>query len=810
MAWIILIHAVVGFLIIGFGESLGRRAVYPALVPPLITLGWLATRLGAVVDGDTLSETISWVPQIGLAFDVRLDGFGALMVAIVSGIGVLVLWYAANYFPRRQYALGRLFGLLVLFSGAMVGLVVADNLLVLYGFWELTSICSFFLIGNRHSSAPARAASLQALLTTGLGALAMLWGFVLLGEAAGTYQISSLLADPPRGATVAPALVLVLLGAATKSAQYPFHFWLPGAMVAPTPISAYLHSATMVKAGVYLVARFSPAFVGVWIWRPAVVALGATTMLLGGLRALRQTDLKRLLAFGTVSQLGFMFVLFGMGTDASIAAGCVLLTAHAVFKATLFMGVGIIDHQIGTRDIALLPRLAQWRPLSAVLIISAASMAGVPLTFGFIAKEAGYEALLHSGTRFGGLVVAVVVTSSVLTFAYSARLVHGSLWAGGDPDAETAPADKEPSMAFLGPAVVLTGLTVLFGLVPGLLDGIASAATDALVHAVVGVHLAIWHGFNTALGLSAVTIAAGTVVFLVLGRIQPALALGSRIPDGGRIYRGILWGVNRGAGAVTGVVQSGSLPIYAGVVMLSTVAAPASALIGMPWDGIFEGADAPTPIVIASVTVVTILLAATVGAAVIRRRYAAALLLAGVGYSMAALFVVQGAPDLALTTVAVESLFTVLFVLVLRSLPERFEQTSPLVGRLFRLVISASVGAVVFLFALFAMSERLPSSTSQEMVARSLPDAHGRNVVNVILVDFRGFDTLGEITVLVAAAIGAVALARAVRRPGRPPDPPPEVATAPESPTGPFAAPDAAMEETDVRRLDGIHEGVEP
>ncbi|UDY35264.1 hydrogen gas-evolving membrane-bound hydrogenase subunit E [Dermatobacter hominis] len=769
MIALVLLHAVVGGGIITVGERLGRRALWFAAVPFVATLSWLLVLSPALFDGEVVTQSVTWVPQLGLDIDLRLDGFGALFVLLVAGIGTLVLLYAGSYFPPVQPGLGRLIGLLTLFAGAMFGLVVADNLFVLYGFWELTSVSSYFLIGNRSQSATARAAALQALLTTGLGALAMLVGFILLAQAAGTASLSGLLADPPTGATVVPALVLVLLGAATKSAQYPFHSWLPGAMVAPTPVSAYLHSATMVKAGVYLVARFTPAFAAEAMWRPAVITIGAATMCFGGLRALRQHDLKLLLAHGTISQLGFMFVLFGIGTPEAITAGCVLLLAHAAFKATLFMGVGIVDRTTGTRDIQRLPLIAgRWPAVAAVVLVGAASMAGLPPLLGFISKESAYTAVLGSGLRWGALVAVVVVGASVLTFAYSARMAFGSLLAGGR-DVAPVPADERPATLFLVPPLVLVALTVGLGLLPMVLDTPVTTAVQALDGSAPAVHLALWHGFNAALALSALTIVAGCAVFLARDRVGAVLAVGHRIPSAGDAYRWTLRAVNTVADKVTGVVQNGSLPVYAGVVLAVSTLVPASALVlGMDADW-FGREEAPSALMIGTGLVVTIQLAAAVRAASIHRRYAAALLLAGVGYAMAGLFVIQGAPDLALTTVAVESLFTVLFVLVLRSLPDHFEQRSTWIGQAFRVAVSVAVGAVVFLFALAAGSDRFPTTTSTEMVEKALPDGHGRNVVNVILVDFRGFDTVGELTVLTAASIGAVALARAVRRPGRPP-----------------------------------------
>jgi multicomponent Na+:H+ antiporter subunit A len=770
MAVLLALHALVGGGIVTMGERLGRRALWPAAVPLGATFVWLLWRWPSVLDGATVRESVQWVPQLDMTLQLRLDGFAALMVLLVSGVGLLVLAYSASYFPRVQPGLGRLIGLLVLFAGAMLGLVLADNLLMVYGFWELTSVASYFLIGNRSSSARARAAALQALLITGAGALAMLVGFILLGQAAGTYQLSAILADPPSGSTIGAALLLVFIGAATKSAQYPFHSWLPGAMVAPTPVSAYLHSATMVKAGVYLLARFTPAFDQVAWWRPAVVTMGLVTMVAGGLRALRQQDLKLVLAFGTVSQLGFLVVLFGWGTDASITAACVLLLAHAAFKAALFMSVGVVDHQLGTRDVRELPRLGwRWPGLTLTSGVAAASMAGIPLTLGFISKEGAYEALLHGHGVAAAVAVATVVGASVLTFGYSAWLVFGMAVGGGRADVAEPDESARPSAWFLAPGFLLAALTLLTGVVPRLLDGIVSGASDALSPGAPAAHLAIWHGVNAALGLSALTIALGLVLFLQRGAVAGVLSFGRHVPSGSTVYLWVLRAVNRLADRVTGIVQNGSLPVYAGVILATTTLVPALALLsGLTWD-VFRPDDSRSSTLIASVVIVAILVAAAVTAAGIRRRYAAALLLAGVGYSMAGLFVVQGAPDLALTTVAVESLFTILFVLVLRSLPDQFEQSLTRGGRLLRGVVAAVVGSVVFVFALVASGERLPSNTSAEMIDRALPEGHGRNVVNVILVDFRGFDTLGELTVLAAASIGAVALARAVRRPGRPP-----------------------------------------
>lgn len=779
MIVLLALHAVVGLALFPTGARLGRRSFLLAIVPPAATLVWLGARLARIVDGDPLVERISWAPRLGLAFELRADGISALMALIIAAIGVAVLVYAAGYFGPDDEGLGRCAGLLTMFAGAMLGVVTADNVLALYTAWELTSITSYLLIGNEHTKPQARAAALHALLVTSAGGLTMLAGFVLIGEAAGTYRLSEILADPPSGGRITTALVLVLIGAFTKSAQYPFHSWLPGAMAAPTPISAYLHSATMVKAGVYLVARLAPAFATVGVWRPLTIGVGLVTMLAGGLRALRQNDLKLLLAFGTVSQLGFLTVLFGAGVEAATAAGCALLVAHAMFKAALFMVVGMVDHGAGTRDLRRLPALdRRWRAVKVVTVVSAASMAGLPLTFGFIAKEAALDALTGGPFSASAWVLAAVVAGSALTFAYSARFALAVLRPGGAASPTTHPPDR----AFVAPSVALAAVTLASGVVPWLFDDVVGAAATSL-SAVAGAtadtgHLAVWHGFTLALGLSAVTYLLGSCIVAARRPLGPVLARGGVVPSGTDVYLGMLRGLNAIADRVTSVVQNGSLPAYAGVVLLTAAVAPGVVLLtSASWPGWPEFADNP-----AQVAVAVALLSAALAAAIVRRRFSAALFLGVAGYAMAALFVVQGAPDLALTQVAIETLSTVLFVLVLRRLPDRFERTSSTRRRVGRVIISVSVAVTVFCFAIIARGARRSEPVSTEMIERALPEGHGRNVVNVILVDIRGIDTMGEITVLTSAAIGAVALARVGRRRAAARD------TSSTAPTSPAAA----------------------
>ena len=782
---LLLAHLAIGLALVAAGRRVGRWGMVVAALPSAATAVWLASVAGGVLDGEPEVQSVAWVPDLGIEASLRLDGFAALFAALVSGIGVLIFLYCGRYLRDGGGGQGRLLGLLVLFSGSMLGLVLADDLVLLFGFWELTSITSFLLIGNDHESVKARAAALQALLVTGAGGLAMLAGFVLIGRAAGDYRLSEVLASPPGGTPVTVGLVLVLAGAFTKSAQYPFHSWLAGAMVAPTPVSAYLHSATMVTAGVYLIGRFAPAFGGVWVWRPLVVGVGLVTMVAGGLRALRQHDLKLLLAYGTVSQLGFMVVMFGLGTAETVVDASELVLAHALFKAALFMVVGILDRQVGTRDIRLISRPGPgWEPLVTVTLVSAASMAGFPLLFGFVAKEDAFGGLEPGSFAYSGLVLAPIVAASMLTVAYSLRFVWGALGLAHDPVAapvgpgpggaghvsptvssaappagRAAPAPP-PSLSFVAPAAVLATLTVVLGLVPGVVEGLVAAAGRSLT-SVEPFHLAPWHGWNLPLLLSAVALAGGVALFAGRRPVGRILALGRRVPSGGQVYLATLRAVNLAADRTTAVVQSGSLPVYAGVILTTAALLTTGALVlgaGWPgWPAVFGS--------VGHVAVCIALVVTAVAAATVHRRFSAALLLGATGYAMAGLFVVRGGADLALTQVAIETLTTVLFVLVLRRLPDRFESRASGLARTVRLVAALSVGVMVFVVALTAAGNRQEAPVSGEMVERAVPDGNGRNVVNVILVDFRGVDTMGEITVLAAAAIGSVALARAGRRP---------------------------------------------
>jgi multicomponent Na+:H+ antiporter subunit A len=528
----------------------------------------------------------------------------------------------------------------------------------------------------------------------------------------------------------------------------------------------------MVKAGIYLVARLAPAFAAQGAWRPLVLGVGLISMIGGGWRALRQYDLKRILAFGTVSQLGFMMVLFGAGVPEATVAGVAVLFAHALFKATLFMVVGVVDHQTHTRDIRALGRYGPgWHGPRVAAIVAGASMAGIPLLFGFIAKEAAYESWIDGELTGSALVLAGLVVGSILTFAYTGRLLLGAFRPGAafegidaieplDPtEVPTVVDPPAPALRFWAPTIPLVALTVLFGVAPDLASSLVYGAAQSLDPAVEPYHLKLWHGLNAALALSVLTMACG-LALVAFGRSIARIQQVVRAPfDGNDAYLAALRLLNRTADRVTGVVQNGSLPVYAGVILATAALVPGVALLGAPWPDDLMLTSVPGEWAVAALMVV-----AGTAAATLRHRIAAVLCLGAVGYGMALVFVLQGAPDLALTQVAIETLAAVLFVLVLRKLPRRFDERPTRLGRGLRLAVSGAVAAMVFAFALIAGGVRTAPPISSEFVERALPEAGGKNVVNVILVDFRGFDTLGEATVLVVAALGVVSITRLTPR----------------------------------------------
>jgi len=746
----------------------GRRAYLPLALVPAAAVGWAVAAAPHVRRGGAVVETYPWVPGLGLELALRVTALSWLMVTLVGGVGALTLVFCARYFDADEPGLGRFAGVFVGFVGAMLGVVVADDLVLLYVFWELTSVCSYLLIGHRSEQRASRRAATQALLVTTLGGLAMLVGIVMLGTQAGTYRWSEIAArPPPGGAYLATALVLVLLGAFAKSAIFPTSFWLPAAMAAPTPVSAYLHAAAMVKAGVYLVALLAPVYADVGPWRPVLLVAGAGTMLYGGWTALRQTDLKLLLAYGTVGQLGLLMVLVGAGTaDAALAGGAMLL-AHALFKAALFLVVGIVDRRAGTRDLAVLSGL--WRRMPAVgvvALLAAASMAGVPPLVGYVAKEALFAAFAGHPP-----LLAVLVAGSALTVAYTVRFVWGTF--GDRPGAAPTPT-RAVEPALLVPPALLAVAGLALGVLAGGVDDLLAPYARSV--GPTGHHLALWHDPGLPLGLSAVALAAGGL--LVVARAHLGVVLDRlRAPfDGDTAYRYLARSVDRLAVEVTGLTQRGSLPQYLGVILLVLVVAPGGALlVGGAWRNPVLRWDDPLWAAVGLVLAVTAVLVVRV-----RRRLAAVILVGVSGYGVTMLFVLYGAPDLALTQFLVETVTLVVFVLVLRRMPVRFSVRPLRRSRWLRVGLGTAVGLVMAVLALAATNARRARSVSADFPSAAQDFGYGRNVVNVTLVDIRAWDTLGEISVLVAAATGVASLIfqrrRGPARTGRPelPAPGPE------------------------------------
>ncbi|MFT4864257.1 MAG: multicomponent Na+:H+ antiporter subunit A, partial [Ilumatobacter sp.] len=627
-------HLVIGIAIVAAGQQLGRHAFAVAAVAPLATVIWAITQAAGVLDGKPITESFSWVGGLGISLDLRLDAFALVMVALISGIGFLICMYALAYFKPHDPStpvksnVGRLAGTMTIFAGAMLGVVLSDHLIALFIAWELTSITSYLLIGNDDTNPRARAAALQAILITGMGGLVLLAGLIIVGQAAGSYRLSEIIENAPTtGASTAlnAGLICVLIGAFTKSAQAPFSSWLPGAMVAPTPVSAYLHSATMVKAGVYLVARMAPMFATEGNWRVVLLTVGSATMLIGGLRALRQHDLKLLLAYGTVSQLGFMMLLFGTGDDHIAQAGVVLLLAHGAFKAALFMVVGIVDHEVGSRDIRRLSGFGKgWQLTLVAGVVGAASMAGLPPLFGFIAKEKALDGYIEHGDFVGSTVVLVViVVASILTFAYSARFVLGLFGVFADPEFEASCDDDvdsqtahAPSLQFVSPALLLTVFSVAAGLAPVIVDRLVEMATIALHPEAEPKHVHLWAGFNTAFMLSLVVIGTGTALTVFRSQVAATQSVSSKairlVPSSEQSFNFLLRSVGVVARRVTGVLQNGSLPIYVAIIMMAATGVPLIAF-AQEWTGFGDVIETPVHVVI-----VAMIIAAALGASIVR------------------------------------------------------------------------------------------------------------------------------------------------------------------------------------------------
>lgn len=748
----------------GFGLSLaapwihrvGRQYTgWMIALLPLALAVYFGSLVPAIGAGAALRASYAWVPSLGVNLSFVLDGLSLMFALLITGIGALVMVYAGGYLAGDAQ-LGRFYAIILLFMAAMLGLVLADNLLTLFLFWELTSVSSYLLIGFKHSYEKARKAALQALLVTSMGGLALLAGAVLLGQVGGSYEISAL-ATQASVVKSSPLygwiLALVCLGAFTKSAQFPFHFWLPGAMEAPAPVSSYLHSATMVKAGVYLLARMNPVLGGTTAWQTTLSVVGAVTLLVGAWLALQQVDLKRLLAHTTVAALGMLVLLIGVGTTYALTAAMMFLLAHALYKGALFMASGAIDHETGLRDVTALSGLQRAMPILGVASgLGALSMAGVPPFSGFVGKELAYAALL------GSPIWAVPLISVAVAANVCMGVVAGLVWLQpffGPPAATPKPAHEPPLSLWLGP-VVLAGIGLVAGLLPGLAQLLVLPAAIAANGAPYQYTIKLWPGVNLALGLSVATIVASAALYRASSRVRNAAQRIGRLvrwrPAQG--YTQAFDGALRFANWQTRLLQSGFLRVYTFIILV--------VLIGAVGYTFFRFA---APLVLPALGDVRLYewmlaLAILIGAAVMvqaRSRLEAIAGLGVVGYGVALIFLIYSGPDLAMTQFAVETLSVILFVLVLYRLP-RFARLSPTRVRLRDATVALAGGSLMTVIVLATTATPMQPQLARFFAENSATAAYGRNIVNVILVDFRGFDTFGEITVLATAAIGVYAL----------------------------------------------------
>ncbi len=720
---------------------LGRTALLVAAVPMAVTAAWSATRLGT---NDVIFAGFQWVPGLDVAIEFRVDALGSLLSLLVSGIGALVCVYAFGYFSATAVGVGRFAATLLAFSTAMVGLVWSDSVWTLFIFWELTSITSFLLVGFKHADPVARTAARRALVITAAGGLSLLAGFVLFVDAAGTARLSEI--TPITGSTATAAAILILVAAATKSAQFPFHVWLPGAMAAPTPVSAYLHSATMVKAGVILVAVIAPAFQDTEVWKPLGLSFGLVTMLWGAIGALRHVDAKLILAWGTVSQLGLLITLLAIGTPKATFAAISILVAHAIFKAALFMVVGEVDVRTGTRNINELSGLRRTMPITFVVaVISGASMAGIPPMLGFPTKEAAIEAALGlSGAEFW-IVGGLIIGGSVLTVAYTTRLLIG-MFGSSEPMVDRDVAPRRPAMT--APEVTLATVTVLGFVALGWVTSVVRAAAVTVEPKAEVYSLFRWPGLTDAFITSAVIVAFGLVTGALLARRHVASGPAAR---GAANVDWMIDGVGRLARLVAARVQHGSLPLYVATTVLVVCAAAVPFVGEIDSDALYWW-DNP-----AEAVLVVMIVGAAILATVVSSRLGAALVLGAVGFSVAGLFVALGAPDLVLTQLLVETVIVVGFVVGLGRLATKF----PTPTRLWltgRLVIAGAMGTAVAVALAGSASNPVGEAPVRELVETAQTDGGGKNVVNVILTDTRALDTFGEIIVLMVVAVGILTL----------------------------------------------------
>lgn len=751
------------------------------LTLPVLLFIYFLSFISITSSQQTVIKSFAWIPTLGINFTVKVDGLALLFALLISGIGSLVVLYSIYYLNKDKEQLNNFYVYLLLFMGAMLGVVLSDNLIVLYTFWEFTSFSSFLLIGYWYKREKSRYGAQKSMLITVFGGLSMLGGIILLYLITGTFIISEIIQQSTEIMThhlFIPAMLCILLGAFTKSAQFPFHIWLPDAMEAPTPVSAYLHSATMVKAGIYLVARMSPVFAedALWVW--LVAGFGIVTLFWGSFSAVKQTDLKGILAFSTISQLGMIMTLLGIGgaalhfdsvkdsyyTVATVAAIFHLIN-HATFKGALFMVVGIIDHETGTRDIRKLGGLMPFMPITfTVAIIGAFSMAGLPPFNGFLSKEMFFTAMVRvlsmdvlNLETIGMLFPVIAWVASIFTFVYSMILVFKTFTGKFQPQ-ELKKKPHEAPIGMLIPPIVLASLVVAFGFFPNVLSStiISPAVAAIMPNFIVDVHISFWHGFNTELFMTFGVIVIGFLLYKTYTRWSKVYRLFPERLSLNNLYNGILNSTEKTSRRITNTLLTGSSRTY--LIYLFSFFIVILGITLFIKKAVTIDTSNVSNIHISEVILAIGTCIVAISILFVKSRLTSIILLGAVGYSVSLFFVIYRAPDLALTQLVIETISVALFLLCFYHLPKLKKREVRVSFKITNALISIGVGVIVTLIALSAHSNKLFESISQYYVENTYKEAAGKNMVNVILVDFRGLDTMFEITVLAIAAIGIFGL----------------------------------------------------
>ncbi len=724
---------------------------------PLAGFIYYASQIPTILKGQAVSFRYEWVPTFGINLDFYLDGLSLLFCLLITGIGTLVFIYASNYLKGNPY-ISRFFGYLGLFVTAMLGLVSSNNIILLFVFWELTSISSFFLIGFDNENEDAQKSALTALTITGGGGLLLLGGVILMSNITETYSIKAMAlngAQIREHAWYGFIVLSIFAGAFTKSAQFPFHYWLPNAMKAPTPVSAYLHSATMVKAGIYLLARFSPILGGTTAWQTTLLVVGACTMLYSAFHSIFRVDMKGILAYSTIAALGILVFLLGIGTKEAFIAAAVFILVHALYKAALFLVTGVVDHETGTRDIRALSGLRHvLMPVAIAGIIAAMSNAGVPLFYGFIGKDLIYEATTHEGGWSGILLSAAAVVTNIF-IGYAGLLVGIKPFLGKIKDDHSGL--HLPSWRLWIPPLILALLSLAFGIMPQLTSNFMSRVSTAMIGRHPEVHLKLWHGVNTVFILSMLTLAGAAILYFVrriTNRELITLSSFNKLAPSAIIDRWTI-GLMRVARTYTDTMHNGYLRSYTmTIVMFMVIILSYKLFNGAPieihWDKL-------SPISFYEVLVAVLMIGAIILSALTSSRLTAIVALSVVGYAICILYVMYGAPDLAMTQFAIDTLTVVLFVLVLFKLPPFLNFTNNRI-KIRDSLVSLAFGTIVGLISIMVLNEPVDKTVTPYYAENVYKLAKGKNVVNVILVDFRGYDTMFEIVVLAMASIGVYSL----------------------------------------------------